>query len=48
MSGDIILPRKIPNLNQSLFKGLKILEFIKPNSKKIREVIADQTLISPL
>ena len=48
MSGDIILPRKKPNLNQSLFKGLKILEFNKPNIRKIREVIADQTLISPL
>ena len=48
MSGDIILPRKKPNLNQSLFKGVKILEFNKPNSKKIREAIADQTLISPL
>ena len=48
MSGDIILLKKIPNLNQSLFKGAKILEFNKPKSRKIREIITDQTLISSL
>ena len=48
MSGDIILPRKKPNLNQSLFKGLKILELSKPRTKKNKEIIDDQTLISSL
>ena len=46
--GDIIFPRNIPNLNQSLFKGVKILELNKPRTKKIKEIIADQTLISSL
>ena len=48
ISGDIILPRNIPNLNQSLFKGVKILELNKPRAKKIKEIIADQILISSL
>ena len=48
MNGEIILLRNIPNLNQSLFKGVKILEFNKPRIKKVKEIIADQTLISPL
>ena len=48
MNGEIILLRNIPNLNQSLFKGVKILEFNKPKIKKVKEIIADQTLISPL
>jgi hypothetical protein len=47
INGDIIFPRNIPNLNQSLFKGAKILEFNKPKIKKIREIITDQILISP-
>ncbi len=33
--GDIIVPNKIPNLNQILFKGVKIEEFNKPKIKKI-------------
>ena len=48
MKGEIILPSIIPNLNQILLKGDKILEFNKPKTKKIREVIADHVLISPL
>ena len=36
------------NLNQSLFKGERILEFNKPNNKKIIEIINDQSLISSL
>ena len=46
--GEIILPKKIPNLNQSLFKGVKILEFNKPKTKKITEIITDHNLTSPL
>ena len=45
-SGEIIFPRKIPNLNQSLLKGVKILELINPRSKKINDIIKDQSLIS--
>ena len=43
--GEIILPRIIPNLNQSLLNGFNIFEFERPNSKKINEMIKDQTLI---
>ena len=46
--GDTIFPNNIPILNQSLFKGVKILEFNKPRTKKIKEIITDQTLISSL
>ena len=46
--GDIILPINIPNLNQSLFKGDKILELNKPNTRKINEINTDHILISPL
>jgi hypothetical protein len=45
--GDTILPNNIPNLNQILFKGAKILEFNKPNIRKIIEIINDHILISP-
>ena len=48
MIGEIIFPKRIPNLNQSLLKGAKIFEFNKPNTKKIIEIIADHILISPL
>ncbi len=47
-NGDIILLKNIPNLNQILFKGVKILEFNKPKTKKIIEVITDHNLTSPL
>ena len=46
IKGDTTFPNNIPNLNQSLFKGVKILEFNKPRTKKIKEIITDQTLIS--
>ena len=44
MTGDIILPNNSPNLNQSLFKGVKTLEFINPKTKKIIEIIKDHIL----
>ena len=47
MIGDTILPNRIPNLNQSLFSGVRILEFNNPRIKKIIETIIDQTLIFP-
>ena len=48
MIGDIIFPKKIPNLNQSLFKGVSICEFINPKTKKIKDTINDQSLMSLL
>ena len=44
INGEIIFPKNIPNLNQNLFKGVKIFEFNKPNIRKIIEIIIDQTL----
>lgn len=44
--GDTKLPKKIPNLNQILFNGVKIFELINPNIKKIKLIINDHTLIS--
>ena len=46
-NGEIILPNKIPNLNQTWFSGVRIFEFKTPKIKKIIEIIKDQTLISP-
>jgi hypothetical protein len=46
--GDIIFPRYIPNLNQSLFNEVRIFELNKPRTKNIKEIINDQTLISLL
>ena len=43
--GATIAPKIIPNLNQSLFNGVKNLEFVNPKIKKIKEIIADQILI---
>ena len=45
--GDTKLPNTIPNLNQILFKGLKIDEFNRPNIKKIIARIIAQILILP-
>ena len=45
--GDTKLPNKIPNLNQILFKGLKIDEFNRLNIKKIIARIIAQILILP-
>ena len=44
--GAIKLPNKIPNLNQALFKGVSNLELNSPKTRKIIEVIKDQSLIS--
>ena len=44
--GEIKLPSKIPNLNQTLLSGDKMLELNKPNNKKIIETIIDQVLKS--
>ena len=44
--GDMILPSNMPNLNQILFKGDNILEFNKPNIKKINDIDKDQILMS--
>ena len=43
--GDIKFPNKTPNLNQILFKGVKIDEFKKPKIKKIIAGIIGQILI---
>jgi len=43
--GEIKFPNRIPNLNQSLFKGVNICEFKNPKIKKIIETIKDQILI---
>ncbi len=45
--GETNLPNKIPNLNQILFKGVRIFEFKIPKIKKIIEIIKDQNLIFP-
>lgn len=42
------LPMNNPNLNQSLLKGVKIVEFFNPNIKKNILMIKDQTLILSL
>ena len=44
--GDTRLPSKIPNLNQALLKGVRILEFNIPKIKKINEIAIDQILSS--
>jgi hypothetical protein len=45
--GETKFPNKIPNLNQTLFNGVKNFEFINPKIKKIIDKIRDQTLIFP-
>ena len=42
--GEIIFPRKIPNLNQSLLSGFKISEFNNPRNKKTIDIIKDHSL----
>ena len=44
--GEIKLPKNIPNLNQILFRGVRIFEFNIPKIKKINEIIIDQILSS--
>ena len=48
ITGDTILPNNSPNLDQSLFKGVKTLELINPKIKKIIAIIKDQILNSSL
>ena len=48
INGENIFPKNIPNLNQSLFNGVKIFEFAKPNTRNIKDIIKDHTLKSPL
>ena len=45
--GDIIEPKKIPNLCHSLFNGFKNLEFKTPKTKKIKDKIKAHNLKSP-
>jgi hypothetical protein len=45
--GETIFPRIIPNLNQSLFRGVKIDEFNKPRIKNIKQSTSDHILRSP-
>ena len=47
-NGETIFPKIIPNLNQNLFKGVKILDFSIPKIKNIDEIIKDHILMSPL
>jgi hypothetical protein len=42
----MILPNNSPNLPHSLFKGVNILDFNKPNIKKMNEITIDQILNS--
>ena len=44
--GDITFPKRIPNLNHSLFKGERILELINPKIKNINDTINAQNLRS--
>tara|TARA_B100001123_G_scaffold37893_1_gene39176 strand:- start:516 stop:809 length:294 start_codon:yes stop_codon:yes gene_type:complete len=46
--GETKLPKKIPILNQILFNGVKIFEFINPRIRNIKPITRLQTLISPL
>jgi len=45
--GDIIEPKRIPNLNHSLFNGVKNLEFKTPKTKKTKDKIKAHNLKSP-
>ncbi len=43
--GAMTAPKIIPSFNQSLFSGVKSLEFINPKIKKMTEMVVDQILI---
>ena len=47
MKGETIFPKKIPNLNQILFNGVKIFEFKIPKIRKNNEIKSAHTLILP-
>ena len=44
--GETMRPKKIPNLNQSLFSGVNNLELITPKIRKIIDKTNDHNLIS--
>ena len=46
--GAIKFPKKIPNLNQALLRGVSTFEFNNPRTRNITEIITDQFRISPL
>ena len=45
--GDTMKPKKIPNLNHSLFNGVKNLEFKIPKIKNINDKTSAHILKSP-
>ena len=45
--GETKIPNRIPNLNQTLFNGVKIFELISPKIKKNKAIVKDQILIFP-
>jgi hypothetical protein len=45
--GETIEPKRIPNLNHSLFNGVKNLEFKAPKVKKTKDKIKAHNLKSP-
>jgi len=45
--GETKLPNKIPNLNQTLFNGVRNFELTSPKIKKITAIIKGQILIFP-
>ena len=47
MRGEIIDPNIVPNLNHSLFNGVKNLEFKTPKTKKTKDKIKAHNLKSP-
>ena len=44
IKGETMFPKRIPNLNQIKFNGIKIFEFIIPKIKKIIDRINDHNL----
>ena len=42
--GETIFPKKIPNLNHKIFKGVNSLEFMNPKVKKITAIIIAHNL----
>ena len=43
--GEIKFPRIIPNLNQALFRGVKIFDLIKPKIRNIKLIMSAHILI---
>ena len=42
--GETIFPKKIPNLNHKIFKGVKSLELTRPKAKKMKAIIIAHNL----